>query len=276
MSERSSEHEWAVVRLAAFASGLMPDEAHDRFEAHAASCDACQTLLSQLRVEHQENGHHISRRVLLDWKNQLGGMKGLQRRLVLQHLESCDECQAVLEHLGVDPQSGPRPVEVDRPIWVRREFWMGTGFGGLAAAAAALVLTFNPIRRDYVRSEVGSEPEVVVQTPSLGTLTSVPEPARLGTDRSGSQGRTVVHPTADRRAASIFVQPTDLMPGQRVALSILWGDSVVVETMLESVDFGEDRRLLWRSPSSITPGRYSLVLATSARAETLAFEVSAD
>lgn len=154
------EHMWVQKVVGAFAAGLLSESDTNRFERHLGSCDDCREALESIRDE-SRSGHHLPNSLISHWPSRAMSLRGLQRELVRRHLESCGECTEILRHLGHEPRleripeleatsevlkllrpqsqmAPPRPV----PVWMRRDFWMGSA--ATAAVAASFALALGP------------------------------------------------------------------------------------------------------------------------------------
>ncbi len=162
-------HLWVRARFDARALGLL-DEADDaRFAAHLAECDACAVLAETHRANLPPSPRptpHLPTTLIATWAHVSAELRGLERRMVREHLESCAECRRDLELLGhasvlaSDPalehtshaereradERRPSPrLAVPRPS--SRGWWLGGAAGAALATAACVLLYAGPLRR---------------------------------------------------------------------------------------------------------------------------------
>lgn len=100
MSPGGDEHDWARVRFAAYAAGLLERAAASRLERHATHCDTCRGELAGLLAPDADRGRHIPDALISRWPRAMSELRGLQRELVRRHLVQCQECRTVLRQMG--------------------------------------------------------------------------------------------------------------------------------------------------------------------------------
>ena len=125
-SSRPPDGHPSADALIAFAAGLLSGGAEARVVAHLGSCAACRESFESLtdREDWEEPaGEHVPAAMLASWPRTKRELRGVERDLVLKHLERCDSCHAELATLGFEPEPGPRPraETVRQPLPAARE-----------------------------------------------------------------------------------------------------------------------------------------------------------
>lgn len=297
-------HRWAKMRFAARRAGLLNDSEEQRIAEHLASCGQCSAAwradsdgaeVGDTQAQAPADGH-IPAGVLATWPRSSEQMKGLERALVREHLERCENCRQELELLGyaptletvpalewsgatsaisvtevpgVDPTAPePAPAHVIRVLPARRRDWTRWAFGGWAAiaSAAAVLLVVNPglIGRGGEESPSGgsetpppqSAPSPPATSPASLSLTG--RPVRL---RSGLRGEATQLPERtimpDTRFVPIAVEPLDLPDTSRVEVTIQReGDPSIIRTAVVNRDLDSGRLLLTAGDQPIRAGTY--------------------
>lgn len=173
------EHIWFRERLDAYALGLLDEAEEHRFLAHAGSCATCGDALRayQENVARIAREGHIPARLLARWDRARGRLRGMARRMVREHLESCPECRQDLEAIGfrpelevvaelegeADPDSRralppPPPAREIRLILPTERRWAPWWVGGLAGAALATAATLVVVGTVSDRAQLYPEP----------------------------------------------------------------------------------------------------------------------
>ena len=102
--EHRDPHAWVRRRLAAWRSGLLPDEDSLSVASHLETCPDCKDLAETFpRSAGAHPEAHIPASVIAEWKQAQTGLRGLERALVRRHLERCEACRQDLELLGHAP-----------------------------------------------------------------------------------------------------------------------------------------------------------------------------
>ncbi len=160
MSPRTALNDHARVRelLVSHAAGLL-EPAQEKFvQDHLDQCPTCtgafETLVRSAEGTKTDRTH-LPESLLVRWPQASAKLRGLERTLVQQHLEGCEECRADLRMLGHDPvlseavaeakapaldprpeRAPVKPSAAPRPLWVQ---W-GLGAWATAATMAAILL----------------------------------------------------------------------------------------------------------------------------------------
>jgi hypothetical protein len=158
------EHDWFRRRLDEHALGMLDDADERSFLAHVAACAACG---DELKAYHENVARivregHIPARLLARWDRARGRLRGMARRMVREHLESCAECRQDLEAVGFRPElevvgeleaeaepetrvartSPPRqPMHEIRLVMPTRRGWAPWWAGGVVGAALGTAAT---------------------------------------------------------------------------------------------------------------------------------------
>jgi len=153
-----SDHERALALLPAWELGLL-DEEHEEFvRSHLAGCAACRAAAPPSAPtddgEEREppSFDHLPPAMIASWPKAQSRLRGIERRLVVEHLERCEACRNDLRFLGFSPElpvaettSAPRPREF-RPAWAQ----------DLRARLATLV-SLEPLPVRFARVPANSE-----------------------------------------------------------------------------------------------------------------------
>lgn len=233
-------HGWWRARLAARRAGLLTESEEQRFDRHLAECDECRSSW-EATIEkdagagtgHSPGEPHIPPAMLARWETARAELRGLERAMVREHLETCAECRQDLEVLGfeatlervpdwewagergLDPAEGSKPrhdlshqsnVGADRSrVDIRilrpapKRDWGRWAFGGWAtvATAAALVLVLNPgavhLGGRSMTPDSSLSPTPIPEPPRALGLTVVGPPISL---RPGTRGAAIPSPVA--------------------------------------------------------------------------------
>jgi len=235
----NDHHLWFRSRVVARSAGLLDPEEEDRFEEHHLACADCRGLRDAFDRSHARNqsdapersdvldqpdggepsGHagdgaargHIPIPILARWRTAKTHLGGLERALVLAHLESCADCRGELLFLGEELPAAP---EVEAPAhparrrsaWSRHRIllsWLGGGIVGAAAGIAVLLVLWDgPKRPGGVipwGAPVETRGENVIAIPEGGTelVLAIPPPV------APSTAETVVVEVLDPDGTSI-------------------------------------------------------------------------
>lgn len=233
-------HGWWRARLTARRAGLLTESEEQRFDRHLAECDQCRSNW-EAAIERDAGADtgpspgepHIPPPMLARWETARAELRGLERAMVREHLESCAECRQDLEVLGLeatlervpewewagerglDPAGDPKPrpdlsppvdagadrsrveIRILRPAPKRD--WRRWAFGGWAtvATAAALVLALNPgavhLGGQPTTADSGFSPAPIHEPTRALGLTIVGPPISL---RPGTRGAAAPPPPA--------------------------------------------------------------------------------
>jgi hypothetical protein len=177
----------------------------------------------------------------------------------------------------------PRPIIPPSSLERPRSFWraqVNRAGWWTAAATAAAALLLVPVLANRQANRILASREAFRSEPGgiggLGTLGSVGPNLDLGGMRSSSSSTPVIALDPAERSLSLFAQPSNPRPGDRIAVVML--DSagrVLARDTLGTRDFGEGRRIIWRSATTIVPGSYGLLLFSPAGTDTFRFRISA-
>ncbi len=305
MTPAPDDHDWTRRQLAPFAAGLLDPADDDRVERHAALCDECREVLERARASGAAPSRHLPEPLIIHWGEQAPALRGLQRELARRHLVECEECRAILKHLGHAPelkhvaglepsrevldllsQNTARVVPMPQPRWRSREFWTGSAFGGLVAAAAAvLILVVNPMNRPAPGGPATgtpvapapvdhgtpapapvSPPPAPVETPSTPNLSAaiVGTPIRTAADRAPGAPADTIHAGVDLIPVEFDLPPFD--PDGRVIVTVVDPSHVLLvrrEDRLSS--FADTPRIaVPRGEHGFVSGLYRLRIASAA------------
>lgn len=260
MGERG-DAAWVRRRMPAWEAGLLNEEEEERLLSLVHDDAECRRIFQI----HQATGpvsedavDHISPYILARWNRARAELREGERRLIREHLESCESCRAELAMLGHRPvlagdTAGESPAARERPPHRPpprrrlRDFFAGTPSAGLAWAAAAAMLVVVLARgpRD--------EPGLVLR---------VGDPVLAMTTRSGGEGRAFrVYLTRDRRHLPVTLSlPPTLPPDQVVVVKLVSPEGTEVLERATTAGEVADRVLVLRSADRLQPGRYALRL----------------
>lgn len=179
-----SDHDDILRKLPAYAAGLLSDDASAEVQSHLATCPGCLEVASALAVDAPGPGvdrAHIPSGVLARWPRASRELRGLERELVANHLEGCQECRGALEVLGFAPTLAEgAPLATHRSDRTRPREWLLGGWAALATAAA-VTLAFAP--QWFGRTPAGNltvpparSPEHEPQAPPALAQPSAPSP----------------------------------------------------------------------------------------------------
>lgn len=100
-------HTWCIEHFPAHLASLLDPSDEQRIRTHLATCEPCrgaaehfQIAIDQ-RIERPDG--HIPAAVLGRWHRYSAELRGLERALVRQHLEQCEDCRDDLDVLGYEP-----------------------------------------------------------------------------------------------------------------------------------------------------------------------------
>jgi len=259
-------HRWFRARLDPQASGLLTPAEQERFDQHAAECGRCRRAaeVHAANLPEPDLSGHLPPGLLARWERASTALRGVERRLVREHLESCAECREDLRRLGFEPVLAEEPVAPAAPaVLVRdrlRDWLMGGAVGALAAAAAMLLIVPGVGRREPAPPSLpapASEPAY-----RLDILAPAPDvPAFNDPPRSGGPAPP---PEVTLRVApeTRFVQfPTPtLFSGSSVLIEVLGPDgSLLASERRDRRELRAHHRIIFgRADRALEPGRYVL------------------
>ncbi|RKZ12432.1 hypothetical protein DRQ53_04800 [bacterium] len=163
----SDELRWAEERVVAFALGALDDEDERRIRGILEGQDAYASLLEP---PERDGIGHVPAALLARWTDAGRRLRGIERELVLEHVQRCDSCRDELEMLGLSPQSWL--TAVDEPVSRGARAWLPWVGGAALGAAAALVLVMG-IPRGEAPAIHGIELAVVTPGTLRGTASTV-------------------------------------------------------------------------------------------------------
>jgi anti-sigma factor RsiW len=151
MTTMGDSQRWAEERLVSYLLDALPEADAERVEEILAEIPQYQDILSGRRPE---DIGHIPASLLARWNTAGLNLVGVERVLVLQHLESCPRCREELELVGGSlrswaeaPESAPREPMEPRPRSDGRHArvevsspWRAAFGGALIGVAAGIVL----------------------------------------------------------------------------------------------------------------------------------------
>ena len=191
----SDPHARARLRIELRNTGLLPEAQEAELEAHLNECAACRESAvvdegeSPTRLEFADG--HIPPGMLARWPKVMQSVQGLERKLLVEHLQSCEMCHADLRLAGHEAfQDHPVRVIPLSP-GLRRRFWMQGALTGavLTAAAGAVLLWPSPgtIESESLPwvvpgTQRGTAPSVEVNTATARVVLAVPVPPDLPPD----------------------------------------------------------------------------------------------
>ncbi len=108
---------WFRARLQAYRYGLLDERAERRFEGLRDKNSLCRGSWEAYLEE--ESGaeplaEHIPVDLLADWKRAERELRGLERSLLREHLEACEQCRRDLVELGHSGELSEEPAEEPR------------------------------------------------------------------------------------------------------------------------------------------------------------------
>jgi len=133
--ETNKGRRWAEDNVVAFALGTLDDEEESRFRVILSDEDAYADLLAPGEVE---DIGHVPAALLARWVDAGRELRGIERDLVLEHVQGCDSCREDLELLGLSPASWS--IQTDELAERRQSAWLPWVGGALLGAAAVLAL----------------------------------------------------------------------------------------------------------------------------------------
>lgn len=202
---------WVDQHALRFALGELEDTEEARFRELGATDPQWSGLLSD---SDQRDHGHVPVALLARWSTAGRQLRGMERRLVLEHVQSCSGCAEELRLAGyaVDEWLAPVTGVASSPRTHQRTWlpWIG---GSLIGAAAAVALMLG---QPHEMSLHGSELPVITPRVVRGDDGAV---LRLGQDAHAFLLATAL--------------PTDLPDGIRPRLRVLAPDgSLLSETLL--------------------------------------------
>jgi len=288
-SDLHDPHAWFRARLDASVLGLLSEAEERRFDEHAASCSRCAAILTAFRAnlpEPDTDYRHLPPTLVARWDRRVPDLRGVERRLVREHLDSCDVCRRALTTLGFDPKliEPARPVLELVPGRRLRDWLTGGAIGALATAAAATLIVPTLVHR--VPTPMVAPAPAPITAPatdrySLGVVLEAP--AEVPAFRDVTRGTATAAPavvTLRIPPGTRFVQfPTPaLYSGSGVDLEVVGPDGrTLARDHRERTELRKSSRILFGRPDqALEPGRYLLRLTiapeagSSAPPETLA------
>ena len=268
-------HSWVRVRLDAHALGLL-DEAEERsLLDHAAVCQSCGEALKV----HSENAPrlaregHIPAALLARWDRARHNLRGMARRMVREHLETCAECRQDLEAVGFRPELEVLPDEnAEEPLAVTsRPFTVDRGRGwswSSAIAGAALATAATLIVVSVVRPPTPTIPPPGIDSapPPLSPtylLEPLPPTGRLPAATRDGGGSPLVIPVAPA-TRYVHLELPDLFLADSATVDLRVTGPTGSEVARERRRFAElteRRTLLLGSPSGpLAHGEYHLTI----------------
>lgn len=291
------EHDWFRARLDRHAMGMLDEAEERRFQSHAAACADCGEVLkiSRENLARIAREGHIPARLLARWDRASSRLRGVARRMVREHLESCAECRQDLESVGFRPElevvadlegdPDPEAAPVPAPVAPAREIhlvlngrrrwttgWLaGAAGAALATAATLLVVSTLPPRppptgdpgpaMTLPPAEPTPAPAPAAAPPLLAPL---PPPLELRGPHRGP---------GDEPVPSLRIGP-DARYVQLALPELFLADSVTIDLRIEGPDgrtlldarrrsheLHARRTLLFGSPEqALAAGRYRLVV----------------
>src|SRR5262249_1448636 len=137
-------------------AGLLDEQEHTWLVAHLSACDDCRAIGEDLAARSEfdaATSGHLPSRLISRWDTESPGLPEVVRDLVLAHLRTCELWRRGVELGGpalpaeTREAAHPAPAVMPKPAWrarlaySRTRFWLAAG--GLAAAAAALLIAFH-------------------------------------------------------------------------------------------------------------------------------------
>lgn len=282
------EHHWFRVRLDAHAFGLLDDAEESRFQVHAASCAECGDALKSYAANAQRPAPsqvHIPAGILARWDRARKRLRGLQRRMVREHLASCAECRQDLEAVGFRPVLEAEPeLEPDadlaspvpavapsghtirivrgRPSWAAWLLGGATGVGLATAATLMVVANLPPVTRPVpTGAGTGASPPAAARDRVL-------EPLALSGELKAAlrgPGESVTDIRVDPETRFVHLGVPDLFLPDTTMLRLRVVDPAgrTVEILCRYGDLMPRRTLLFGDPdAALLPGEYRLVVST--------------
>jgi len=273
-------HRWFRARLDANASGLLTEPEQERFDRHAAECERCRRAaeVHAANLPEADFSGHLPPGLLARWDRAATALRGVERKLVREHLENCAECRDDLRRLGFEPRlaSEPEPARAARrplaevtPIGSRLRDWvMGGAVGALAAVAAALLIVPGVGRREPEPPSIPApsrEPayrlEILAPAPDLPAFDDAPRSGGAAPARD-----VTLHITPETRFVQ-FPTPT-LFSGSSALIEVVGPDGRVLATeRRDRRELGARHRILFgRADRALETGRYVLRITVAPEA----------
>ncbi len=201
-------HDWFSSRLPLHVASVLGDEERQRVEEHLKECEQCRGLAEAMRANaasRDRRAGHLPPDLIAAWPKRAPGLRGLEQRMVREHLERCGLCREDLALLGYSPglvgvafaPADTAPImeapQVAQPIvGPRRQQqhsrrapggggapWWSWAFGpvGATLAAAATVIVFFVARQAPTLAPLMARgPAVSAPAPQVA-LQATPAPA---------------------------------------------------------------------------------------------------
>jgi hypothetical protein len=284
-----SVHDWFRARMAPQAFGLLDDAEEVRFLGHARECPDCDEAMKVFARDNREelrSAGHVPARMLARWDRARTRLRGLARRAVRAHLESCEACRQDLTLLGHTPAlevipelesdddaMAPRAVRLaegtaTRPAARPPRRWVPWALGGwaTAATAAAIVLAVVPRGPTVVEGPTipaAPLPSIAPTAEPTYTLDSGPPTLRLRTALRGGPdtGNSIVI-RDEARVIQLLVGPFDLPEGQPLEAEVLRGDETLQRQTISRPGASGVGLLFGHERAPLAPGDYRLRLVS--------------
>lgn len=236
--EFRAEHDWTQRTLPGYAACLLDDDEIARVDAHLAACEACRELATRMTTtEFPRTGRrHIPADLLARWDRLSPKLEGLERELVQQHLDDCDQCRECLRVLGYEPviaavpaparaPERPRVVSIESARAKKRPWILGwPGAGMLAAAAAALTAILQlPVLHNGTIGSVALRPVPAPTEQAAPTRTDAPIAQR---SPDGTRPLPAPPPSPKRDESAPSVSPGGPDPSLAIEVALVSEDDV--------------------------------------------------
>lgn len=303
MNERyvkdAAAHRWVRTRLDAHATGLLDEREMSRFQAHLDECDLCRRAVAahaEGTTMSRPADAHIPASLLSRWDRARERLRGIERRLVREHLEGCPVCRQDLGAIGFEPvlardlalEGGPAdalapapPLEAPTTTVIRLDIrrpgrrerliqWALGGVGGALATVAAIMLVVPNLMHVTPAAHgpaVTPAPEAApasAQPVDRYTLVLVPEARTLRGGLRGSAGpaETVIRASDSTRFVPFRLPELYVSARTPIEIEIQGpaGLSILTARFKMEELIGTTSLMLGRSQDPLAPGTYVIVV----------------
>lgn len=247
--EFRAEHAWTQRTLPGYAACLLDDDEIARIDAHLAACAECRELATRMTATEfpRAGRRHIPADLLARWDRLSPKLAGLERELVQQHLDGCDECRECLRVLGHEPVIATAPThapEARRVIPIasargkKRPWFLGwPGAGMLAAAAAALAAVLQlPVLHNGTIGSIALRPAPARTEQAAPTRTDEPLAQRATPERTSPMPTPAPTPApAPAPTHDELAQSGGPDPALAIAVTLVGEDDVANGVSLDRV-----------------------------------------
>lgn len=278
-------HAWFRDRLDLESLGLLDEAEQIAFDEHAASCLGCRRRLELYRdnlPERPSGDRHLPPSLVARWDRSSPQLRGLERRMVRQHLDTCDVCREALVLLGFSPVL---PVLADErewrshvlvqstPRWKRWWYWaLGPAVGAALGATAALLIVALPGIHERP-APISELPEPIPgagadRSYRIGLAPATPDVPGFSDLTRGLAPRepapAEVHIRITPKTSFVAFPLPMILSGSAVEFSVTRDGMELAHERREFTDLQTDGRIVFgRLDRALEPGVYRLTLVVS-------------